>query len=214
MPYFAQIVNNAVTRVIVADNVAWPQSRLGGTWTETKIADAAEAYAGPGMGIEADHPQKFAPQWRQPSGASDAYPVGIYVWHNNRIYLSTTPANVWEPTVFGWRDKTDITPKWRQPLGAGDAWNLNDQVLHKNKHWRSLIANNVWEPGAVGSESLWADITVTQPPVTIPDWVQPTGAHNAYPLNAKVRYNGRVWQNTGSAANVWAPGVFGWVVVP
>jgi hypothetical protein len=213
MPYFAQIQNNEVVRVIVADDIAWCQSRLGGNWIETKIDDQTERYAGPGMFAEADHPAKFAQQWRQPTGAEDAYPIGVYVWHNDRIYQCTSPNNVWEPTVFGWRDKTDLIPAWRQPLGAGDVWNLNDEVLHANKQWKSLIANNVWEPGAVGSESLWQDVTVTEPPVDIPDWVQPTGAHDAYRRGARVMFQGVVWENTGSDANVWQPGVFGWVRV-
>lgn len=210
MRYFAQTNANQVTRVIVADDIQWCQTRLGGTWVETKIDSAAEQYAGIGMGVESDHPKKFAPQWRQPIGADDAYAVGSYAWHNGRIYQSTTPVNVWEPSVFGWRDKTDLIPAWRQPLGAGDVWNLNDEVLHKDKHWKSLVANNVWEPGSVGSQSLWQDVTVTAPPVEIPDWVQPAGAHDAYRLGAKVRYQGFVWLNTGSDANVWAPSTFGW----
>lgn len=214
MSYFAEInQTGVVVRVIVSDSITWCQARLGGNWTETKYDSTSEQYAGPGMGAEVAHPAKFARQWRQPIGASDSYQIGTYVWHNDRIYLSTSPNNVWEPTVFGWRDKTDLIPAWRQPLGAGDVWNLNDEVLHKNRHWRSLIANNVWEPGAIGSESLWADITETQPPPAIPDWVQPTGAHDAYALNAKVRFGGQVWESTINA-NVWAPGTASlWKVV-
>lgn len=41
-------------------------------------------------------------------------------------------------------------------------------------------------------------------------WVQPTGAHNAYPLGAKVTHKGKTWTST-AAANVWRPGVYGWV---
>lgn len=41
-------------------------------------------------------------------------------------------------------------------------------------------------------------------------WVQPTGAHDAYPLGAQVTRNGRTWTST-VAANVWEPGVYGWV---
>ncbi len=44
-------------------------------------------------------------------------------------------------------------------------------------------------------------------------WVQPTGGHDAYPLGARVSHNGKTWENTGSAANVWAPGIFGWTEV-
>ena len=40
-------------------------------------------------------------------------------------------------------------------------------------------------------------------------WVQPTGAHNAYPLGATVTHNGKTWTST-IAANVWKPGVYGW----
>ena len=43
-------------------------------------------------------------------------------------------------------------------------------------------------------------------------WVQPTGAHDAYKRGAIVTYAGKTWINTGSDANVWQPGVFGWVV--
>lgn len=41
-------------------------------------------------------------------------------------------------------------------------------------------------------------------------WVQPLGAHDAYPLGAKVTHKGQVWTST-TAANIWEPGVYGWV---
>lgn len=41
------------------------------------------------------------------------------------------------------------------------------------------------------------------------EWTQPLGAHDAYPLGAKVLHNGSVWEST-IAANVWEPGVTGW----
>ncbi len=40
-------------------------------------------------------------------------------------------------------------------------------------------------------------------------WVQPTGAHNAYPLGATVTHNGKTWLSL-IPANVWTPGVSGW----
>lgn len=64
-----------------------------------------------------------------------------------------------------------------------------------------------WQPPLVP-----ALFKVTVPVGVVPAWVQPTGAHDAYALGAKVTYNGQVWQST-AAANVWQPGVFGWVVV-
>lgn len=45
-----------------------------------------------------------------------------------------------------------------------------------------------------------------------PDWVQPSGAHDAYQVGDRVTYLGQDWECT-SAANVYAPGVFGWSLI-
>lgn len=45
------------------------------------------------------------PQWVQPTGAQDAYNVGDCVKHKGQEWISTTPANVWEPGIFGWELK-------------------------------------------------------------------------------------------------------------
>lgn len=44
-----------------------------------------------------------------------------------------------------------------------------------------------------------------------PAWVQPTGAHDAYAIGARVSHNGKKWFNEVYESNVWEPGVFGWV---
>lgn len=47
------------------------------------------------------------PVWRQPTGAQDAYMTGDKVWYPEKdttVYVSTVDNNVWEPTVFGWRE--------------------------------------------------------------------------------------------------------------
>lgn len=48
-------------------------------------------------------PEGVIPEWMQPTGAHDAYALGAKVTHNGQLWESTTPANVWEPGVFGWR---------------------------------------------------------------------------------------------------------------
>ena len=40
-------------------------------------------------------------------------------------------------------------------------------------------------------------------------WVQPTDAHDAYPLGRTVTHGGKTWENI-TPANVWEPGVSGW----
>ncbi len=49
-------------------------------------------------------------------------------------------------------------------------------------------------------------------PEVIPAWKQPTGAHDAYAKGAKVMHVGMKWESTVNA-NVWEPGIYGWVVV-
>lgn len=98
--------------------------------------------------------------------------------------------------------------EWRQPEGAHDAYPEKAIVEDADGvFWVSLIPANVWAPGVSG----WRRISTAANEVF--PWVQPTGAHDAYKLGAKVTYQGFTWENTGSNANVWAPGVFGWVKV-
>ena len=65
-----------------------------------------------------------------------------------------------------------------------------------------------WQPPNVP-----ALFKLTVPVGVIPVWVQPQGAHDAYSLGARVTHSGQVWESTHNGANVWEPGVFGWVVV-
>lgn len=97
---------------------------------------------------------------------------------------------------------------WRQPTGAHDAYPADWKVTFGDKTWVSLIPANVWKPGASG----WREVVDPGPDgePTYPAWVQPTGAHDAYALDAIVSYSGSLWKSTASA-NVWAPGVYGWV---
>lgn len=44
------------------------------------------------------------PEWRQPTGAQDAYRVGDKVSHNGKHWISDYDNNTWEPSVFGWSE--------------------------------------------------------------------------------------------------------------
>lgn len=111
---------------------------------------------------------------------------------------------------------------WVQPLDQFDAYKLvnafsgkPDECTHKGTTWVVTQAdgsgNNVWEPSVFG----WTVKAGSPQPIPdgYPTWVQPTGAHDAYKLNAKVSWNGFNWNNTGSDANVYEPGVWGWVKI-
>lgn len=50
-----------------------------------------------------------------------------------------------------------------------------------------------------------------EPSEDVPDWAQPTGAHDAYQKGDKVRYNGNVYESLIDG-NVWSPDAYpaGW----
>ena len=110
-------------------------------------------------------------------------------------------------------------PLWVQPLGATDAYNIGDIVMHNEKKWESSIDNNVWEPGVYGweevSESIGGGGGTTEPETppaeTIPDFVQPTGAHDAYNKGDKVKFEGKVYESLIDA-NTYSPSAYpaGW----
>lgn len=52
--------------------------------------------------VRVDDPSVEFPEWRQPTGAHDAYAEGAKVSHNEKHWISTIPANTYEPGVYGW----------------------------------------------------------------------------------------------------------------
>ena len=64
-----------------------------------------------------------------------------------------------------------------------------------------------WTPAA--TPALWRLVRAPGDGA-VPAWRQPLGAHDAYALGERVMHGGHVWRSTINA-NVWAPGVYGWV---
>ena len=63
-----------------------------------------------------------------------------------------------------------------------------------------------WTPDV--TPALWVIVSLEE----WPDWVQPTGSHDAYSKGAKVTHNSKKWTSDVDA-NVWEPGVYGWTEV-
>lgn len=49
-------------------------------------------------------PAEEWPEWKQPSGAHDAYQKGDKVSHNDKHWISDIDSNVYEPGVYGWTE--------------------------------------------------------------------------------------------------------------
>ena len=54
--------------------------------------------------VEVTDPAVEFPEWKQPTGAQDAYMKGDKVSHNSKHWVSDYDANVWEPGVYGWSE--------------------------------------------------------------------------------------------------------------
>lgn len=102
-----------------------------------------------------------------------------------------------------------------QPMAMYDEWSadsvaytLNDIRQYNGLLYRCVQAHTsqaTWTPE--DAPSLWTRIA--DPAQEWPEWIQPTGAHNAYAQGAKVSHNGKHWISD-VGANVWEPGVYGW----
>ena len=119
-------------------------------------------------------------------------------------------------------------PIWTQPLCAVDAYNIGDIVSYNGKLYKSIINANVWAPDAYPAG--WEEYTEstsggdsgetggsgttepeTPPTETIPDFVQPTGAHDAYKKGDKVKFEGKIYESLIDA-NTYSPSAYpnGW----
>lgn len=92
------------------------------------------------------------------------------------------------------------------PWTAGSAYAVGDRVKHGGTLFRCVQAHTAladWTPDA--TPALWVAVSLDE----YPEWVQPTGVHDAYNTGDKVTYNGKKYVCTADR-NVYAPGVYGW----
>lgn len=54
--------------------------------------------------VRVDDPSIEFPEWRQPTGAQDAYMKGDKVSYEGKHYISIVDNNVWSPTTYGWSE--------------------------------------------------------------------------------------------------------------
>ena len=107
-------------------------------------------------------------------------------------------------------DETALTGVELFPMWAiGRAYAAGDRVQHGGTLYKCVQAHTSqadWTPDA--TQALWVVVSIEE----FPEWVQPTGAHDAYNIGDKVSYNGQRYICT-TDANVYAPGVYGWDLI-
>ena len=100
------------------------------------------------------------------------------------------------PTLF---------PAW----ASGTSYSADERIEYGGTLYRCVQAHTSqadWTPTA--TPALWVVVSLEE----WPDWVQPLGAHDAYPAGAKVTHAGKHWISDVDA-NTWEPGVYGWTEV-
>lgn len=95
---------------------------------------------------------------------------------------------------------TALFPKWD---GNGHEYVVDDRVQYDASLYRCVQAHCSqpdWTPGS--APSLWS--RASDPGEEWPEWIQPTGGHDAYVKDAKVSHNGKHYISNIDG-NVWEP---------
>ena len=97
---------------------------------------------------------------------------------------------------------TSLFDEWK----TGKAYSVGDRCRYAELLYRCVQAHTSqadWTPPA--TPALWVRTSTEE----WPEWIQPTGAHDAYSKGSKVSHNGKHWISEIDA-NVWEPGAYGW----
>ena len=103
-------------------------------------------------------------------------------------------------------DSIELIAPWKikEYVNVGDRRRF-DGVLYKCIQAHTTQAD--WTPDI--TPALWVAVSIEE----YPEWVQPTGAHDAYNIGDKVTYNGNRYV-CAVDGNVYAPDVSGWTLIP
>lgn len=99
-------------------------------------------------------------------------------------------------------EAVELYPEWS---GRSVLYVVDFRVQYDGKLYKCTqehTSQSTWTP--TDAPSLWAIVHVG-----VSEWVQPTGASDAYNKGDKVTHNGKTWTSDVDA-NVWEPGVYGW----
>lgn len=180
-------------------------------------AIAAKSVSGEADGTALIAAEEQIPTWRQrdytdvPIGTPYKYADQVYkLWqaHDATNQPDWTPdkaVSLWD--ICHTTDPTKAKP-YVAPQGTRGMYQIDDVCTEGGKLYRSTMENNVWEPSAYPQGWKTIDISggvISQPEEPeepapepeepkYPDFIQPTGAHDAYHIGDRVIYNGKLYE--------------------
>lgn len=99
-------------------------------------------------------------------------------------------------------EAVELYPMWAE----NTAYTADERIRYEDILYRCVQAHTSqtgWEPPNV--PALWTVVSLDE----WPEWVQPTGAQDAYNKGDKVSHNEKHWVSDVDN-NVWEPGIYGW----
>ena len=127
--------------------------------------------------------------------------------HDLRVQIAALKARVAEAETEKSEEGPDVPngpENWLDLMGHFLPY--GEIVCYGDALYKVIIPHTAqadWTPSE--AVSLFIKVSIAE----YPEWVQPTGAHDAYNKGDKVAYDGKHWVSTADA-NVWQPGVYGW----
>lgn len=118
-----------------------------------------------------------------------------------------------EKAALSLNDEDALEAKELYPQWSGDyvSYTTDMRVRYEGILYRVLqahISQPSWTP--INAPSLFAKVLIPDPDV-VPEWEQPDST-NPYMKGDRVMFNGATYESTIDN-NVWAPNVYGWVLV-
>lgn len=180
-------------------------------------AIAAKSVSGEADGASLIAAEKQIPTWRQrdytdvPIGTPYKYADQVYkLWqaHDATNQPDWTPdkaVSLWD--ICHTTDPAKAKP-YVTPQGTRGMYQIGDVCTYNGVIYRSTMDNNVWQPSAYPQGWEEVDISggvISQPEEPeeptpepeepkYPDFIQPTGAHDAYHIGDRVIYNGKLYE--------------------
>lgn len=111
-----------------------------------------------------------------------------------RRYIESMSVNLDDDSAL---DNIDVFPLWK----VGVSYELGDRVRYNEVLYKVLqnhTSQEDWTPDV--AVSLFVRVGEGE----FPEWVQPTGSHDAYNTGDKVSHNNKHWESLIDA-NVWEP---------
>lgn len=102
-------------------------------------------------------------------------------------------------------EAVELYPAWK----TDTAYAVDERIRYGETLYRCVQAHTSqdnWTPDI--TPALWTVVSLDE----FPEWVQPTGAQDAYRIGDKVSHNNKHWINTLDY-NTYEPGVYGWELV-